>query len=262
MIEWLKKILEATAWKMEVAPAWGTLHVSFFVIGLIAAVTAAYALRNADEKMNRRIILSVGVYLALAEIYKQLMHILVIDTDGYHWGEFPFQFCSAPLYLCLIIPFLRDGKLKDALYEFLMSFNFMGGLIAFFEPSGLLHEYWTTTFHSLIWHMLLVFLGFYIGFSRRGGRSVAGYRHALYVFLSLSALAFSMNLLLWIPSGGRINLFFLGPATSPLVVFDWISNTFGWYVNLPVFLGSVALGAFIIYYPFVLWNKKRGGAQQ
>lgn len=260
MLDSLTKLLKMTAWEMEVPHAWGALHVSFLIIGLIASVAAAYALRHADERTNKRVILTVGIFLAASEVYKQLMHILVIDTDGYHWGEFPFQFCSAPLYLCLIIPFLKEGKLRDALYDFLMSFNFMGGLIAFFEPSGLLHEYWTMTLHSLIWHMLLVFLGLYIGFSGRGGRSFAGYRRAVCVFLALSAFAFSMNLLFWIPSGGTINLFFLGPATSSIIVFDFISETFGWYVNLPVFVGSVALGAFILYCPFVLWHKKRGVA--
>ena len=261
MVDFLTELLRATAWEMETPPAWGTLHVSFFIIGLIIAVSAAFALRHADEKANRRVILTVGIFLAMSEVYKQLMHILVIDTDGYHWGEFPFQFCSAPLYLCLIVPFLRDGRLKDAIYDFMMSFNFMGGLIAFFEPSGLLHEYWTMTFHSLIWHMMLVFLGLYIGLSGRGGRSVAGFRRALYVFLALSSFAFVMNLLLWAPSDGAINLFFLGPAESSIIVFEWISRTFGWYVNLPIFVGSVALGAFIVYCPFVLRHKKCGGAR-
>lgn len=244
----LKDLLSATAWEMEVPHAYGAFHISFVIIGFFVCFFMAYLLRNLSERGNKILFLSIGVFLLVTEVYKQLLYKLVIDSDAlYHWGAFPFHLCSIPLYLCLIIPFLKNGILKQTMYHFLMTYNLLSGFIAFFEPSGLLHRHVTMTAHSLIWHMLLVFLGAYVAFSKRGGIEKKNFKHATVMWLVLCAIAFSINCIHWNVSEGSINNFFVGPRNSSLIVFKQISEQFGWYVSTLIYIPAVILGAWLIF---------------
>lgn len=247
-MEALTEILSGTAWKMEVPPAYGAFHLSFMIIGFFLCFFVAFLLRKLSDRANRILIFSIGVFLLVTEVYKQLLYKLVICPDDlYHWGAFPFHLCSIPLYLCLIVPFLKKGRLQQTMYDFLMTYNLLSGFIAFFEPSGLLHEYVTMTAHSLIWHMLLVFLGAYVAFSRRGGIEKSSFKRATVMWLVLCVMAFAINCIHWRVSEGDINNFFVGPRNSSLIVFKQISEWFGWYVSTIIYIPAVILGAGLIF---------------
>ena len=139
----------------------------------------------------------------------------------------------------------------------MMTFNLLGGLMAFIEPSGIVHEYWTLTLHAFIWHMLLVFVGLYLGFSKRGGKTMADYRLAIMTFGVLCVVAFTLNVILAEVSGGSVNNFYIGPSISPLAVFKDIATNFGWYTNTLLYIPAVSLGAFLLFLPFHLYHKKK-----
>ena len=139
-VDILDKFMQMTAWEMERPKSYGALHLSFMLIGFALCGFAAWKLRRVGDKANKAILLTVGIILALSEVYKQLFYTFVINPrEGYTWWIFPFQLCSIPMYFCLIIPFLKKGKLQRALYNFTVAYNLLGGAIAFLEPSGLLH---------------------------------------------------------------------------------------------------------------------------
>lgn len=254
---WLDSVISATGWTMDVPKAYGLFHVLFMVIGFSVCALLAWRLRNIGHKANRIILLSIGIFLLLCELYKQLFYYYYLNEDTYEWGIFPFHLCSIPMYLCIIAPLLKPGKLQKALYSFMMLYNLLGGGIAFLEPSGLLHGYWTLTLHALIWHMLLVFVGLYLYFSDRGGHTINDYRAATVVFLCLCALAFTINLSLRSISDGKINMFFIGPSNSPIIVFKQISELFGWYVSTALYIPAVCLGSYLCFLPKYYLNKKR-----
>ncbi len=249
-IEALTKVLEATAVPMETPPAYGALHLSFTLIGFALSFFLAWKLRKLGDKGNRAVIFGMGVFLTLTEIYKQLLYALVLHPDGYDWGIFPFHFCSIGMYSCLVVTFLPAGKIRRAMYCFMMTFNLMSGFIAFFEPSGLLHHHWPTTFHSLIWHMALVFIGLYVAFSRRGGTDKKDFKYASVMFLVLAAVAFGINCAFREVSGGALNNFFVGPSNSSLIVFKQISEAFGWYTSTLLYIPAVIAGAGIFFLVF------------
>ncbi len=242
----MTSFLEKTAWTMEKPKAYGLFHLCFMLVGFFLCAFLAWKLRKVGERGNRRILGAIGVFLILSELYKQLFYTFVIGNGSYQWWIFPFQLCSIPMYFCLILPLIRKGRISRAMYAFLMTFNFLGGLIAFFEPSGLFHEYWTLTLHALLWHMSLVFLGLYIFLSGRAGLKKEDYFYAVVSFLILCVTAFCINCILWNASAGSIKMFYVGPATSPLIVFQWISESFGWYICTAVYIPVLCLGAFLI----------------
>ncbi len=259
MAQWLSELMAATAWEMAVPRAYGAFHLSFTVIGLAVSLCLALALRNLGETGNRRLLMGTGFFLTACEIYKQLFHYCFIQGGSYAWWIFPFQLCSVPMYLCILAPLVK-GRLRQGMYDFMMVYNLLGGFMAFTEPSGLNHSYWTLTLHAYIWHMSLVFVGLYLLVSRRGRRTMAGYRGATRTFLALCVVAFGINLLLWDPSGGDINMFFVGPKNSSLIVFKQISERFGWYVSTALYIPTVCLGAYLLFLPVYLWERKHPAA--
>ena len=175
----------------------------------------------------------------------------------WQWWAFPFQLCDIPMYMCIIAPLLPKGKVQSAMYNFMLAFNLMGGFVSFIEPSGLSHEYWTLTIHAFVWHMSLVFIGLYLGFSRRAGLKLSDYKGAALIFVILSVAAFCLNCALWNVSDGTINMFYVGPRVSSIIVFKQIATEFGWYVNTPIYMLCLCLAAFLFFLPFFLWNRKK-----
>ncbi len=256
-MQFLEKLIEATAWGMEKPPAYGGFHLTFTFVGLVICILLAYLLRNVGERGNRIVLWSVGGFLALTEIYKQLFYYFHMGDHSYQWWIFPFQLCSVPMYLCLIAPFLKKGKVQSAMYHFMTTFNLLGGAIAFAEPSGLTHEYWTLTLHAFVWHMVLVFVGFYLIASGRGAKTMKDYGSSVVVFLCLAVVAFCINLIFWDVSGGSIKMFYVGPGESPLIVCKDIAKNYGWYVCTALYLPAVSAGAFLVFLPVYLYERHK-----
>ncbi len=257
----VKEFFEMTAWGMEKPPAYGPFHLIFFFAGLAVSVLLAYLLRNKSEKVFRGVLIGCGVFLMITEVYKQLFYYYVVNyvqhgVCGYQWWIFPFQLCSVPMYLCIIAPLLPKGKVQNAMYNFMLAFNLMGGFISFIEPSGLVHEYWTLTIHAFVWHMSLVFIGLYIGFSRHGGLKKSDFKGAAVTFTVCCVIAFILNCALWKVTGGSMNNFYIGPANSPIIVFKSFCEWFGWYINTPIYIFCLCVAAFIFFLPFCIYNKK------
>ena len=161
------------------------------------------------------------------------------------------------MYLCIIAPLLRPGRMQREMYGFMTSYNLLGGLMALIEPSGIVHPYWTLTLHAFIWHISLVFIGLYLLASGRGGTDMKDYKGSTKIFLVLCGVAFAINLLLRGISNGTVNMFFVGPSNSSLAVFKQISENFGWYVSTALYIPTVCLGAYLVFLPFHLYGKKK-----
>ena len=260
--EFLTRLMTLTAWEMEKPKAYGAFHLTFTFVGFCVCILLAYLLRNLGKKGNRRLLLGLGVFLILTEVYKQLFYTFYIGGGSYQWWIFPFQLCSVPMYLCVIAPFLKSERARHSMYAFMTTFNLLGGFMAFIEPSGIVHEYWTLTLHAFVWHMTLVFLGFYLIASGRGARSFRDYRGGVLTFLALCAIAFSINVAVKYGLGEHINMFFIGPANSSLVVFKQIAEAAGWYISTLLYIPTVCLGALLFFLPVYLYKKKKNEPQE
>lgn len=254
---WLDEVISATAWEMEMPKAYGAFHILFTIIGFAVCALLAWRLRKVGNKGNKIVLLSVGLFLVISEVYKQLFYSLYLSDNTYVWWIFPFQLCSVPMYMCVIAPLLKPGKLLCSMYNFMMIYNLLGGAISFVEPSGLLHPYWTLTLHALIWHMLIVFVGLYLIFSGRGGKNFADYRSATTTYLCLCALAFIINLLLRDISNGSVNMFYIGPSNSPIIVFKQISEHLGWYISTALYIPAMCFGAYLCFLPIYLTRRNK-----
>ena len=235
---------ELAAWDFtaEKPSSYGAFHLLFTVIGFALCIFFAIKLRRLKPKTVDFILFGCGAFLILTEVYKQLFYYYAMgDTPYYHWWIFPFQLCSIPMYLCVLLPFLREGRVKDAICTFMATYNLLGGFMAFMEPSGILHNHWTLTLHACVWHMMLNFIGLYLITSGKAGRTRRHFISAMITFVVLCGVAFSINLILRDVSAGSVNMFYVGPSDSPLAIFSTISKTFGWYVNTLLYIPILSL---------------------
>lgn len=257
MVEFLSRLMAITAWEMEKPKAYGPFHLTFTIVGIALSIFLARKFRYVGEKGNRRILFFTGLFLLITEIYKQLFYCFYIGGGSYQWWIFPFQLCSVPMYLCLIAAFLKPGKIQNGMYCFMTTFNLLGGIMAFIEPSGIVHNYWTLTLHAFLWHMSLIFVGAYLIASGRFAKTGKDYLSAMITFLVLAVIAFCINLIFWKVSDGSINMFFVGPKNSSLAVFKEISQKFGWYISTLLYIPTVCLGAFLVYLPAHYYYKHK-----
>lgn len=256
MVEAMDLFFESVSWPMEPFPSYGAFHILYTLIGFALCGFCAWKLRNIREKSAKWLLFSIGLLLCASEVFKQLFYFFVMEDNCYSWGDFPFQLCSIPMYLCLIAPWLRPGKLQRGMYSFMVLYNLLGGAIAFTEPSGLLLDHWFLTIHALVWHMLLVFIGLFICFSKRGGNQKTDYIGATWTFLALCGIAFALNCFVQFGLGKSMNMFFVGPGNSPLIVFKQFSEWFGWYINTPIYIFAVCFGAYLLFV-LIYWIQNR-----
>lgn len=228
--------------------AYGTFHIVLMIVGMTFCISMAWLCRRLDEKKNRVLLLSIAGVLILSEIVKQLFLYYVTNGHAICWGEFPFQMCSLPMYLCPFVCFSKNERAKRAAYGFMMSFNLLGGLAGVFEPSGVFHDRVFLTSHAIVWHYMLVFLAFYIIFSGRGGRSLADYIGTVRLFVVLCFIAFVINTLIGITVGAEVNMFFVGPNPAPIIVFNDIALKYGWAASTVIYIPITSLAAGIVFW--------------
>lgn len=116
-----------------------------------------------------------GLVMFASEIWKQYYLTEVLNHGVYNWWYFPFQLCSIPMYLLLLlIPCGRSrkkihrklfsrtkmesalAKLYDIILMFLACYGLLGGIAVFADTSGLHYPALPLTVHSYLWHILML----------------------------------------------------------------------------------------------------------
>lgn len=133
----MEAFLNATAWMMTQPKPYGLFHIVMLVCGIPLTILLAWKLRNKKEHSYHRILFAAAVMLLIAEVYKQLFHFYIIDNKSYDWWIFPFQLCSLPMYLCLLLPFMKKKQMADS------SGNLSHGLQSAWRPYGPVCSGWS-----------------------------------------------------------------------------------------------------------------------
>lgn len=252
----LKYIVTNTTYKFTQIPTlFSTTHIVLVIIIFLVCFLLAYLLRNSTEKQNNIILFSLGLILLFAEIYKISFYYYNIGHGHIVWKVFPFQLCSLAMYICLIIPFIKKQETKICLYNFLIAFNFPGGLISILIPNGLLHKYITLTIHAFLWHSILLFIGFYLFLSKRAGFNKSEFKSSLKYFYFTVIIALIINTVFH--KAGYINMFYISPFyNSPIFFFETINKQYGWFINFILYTSAMAFGCYLANLPFYSYHKR------
>ena len=255
------KLLQLTDWPMPLLKPYGAFHLGVMSVGITLAVVCAMRARSLSERSRDSLLFGVGVFLMLSELYKQLFLTFVVYSGHYSWWHFPFQLCSMPMYLCLLLRWV-GGRTHDVILEFLATYTLIGALGAFIEPDGMFYRTLSLTLHSFLWHILLVFIGFLVGLSALPGRKLRQFAAAVPVYLGLAGLALLLNFVLHDAARGDINMFYIGPNASGQIFFSYVYDHLGWQLNAIVYCTVTTLAALLAHVMFSRMPKKRGAGGQ
>ncbi len=168
----------------------------------------------------------IGIMLLGIELFKQLYYLnLNQGIENYLWYGFPLQFCSVPMFLYPLTPFIKNKKIKDAVYSFIGIFTAVGGLAVMIVGQSVFTLQVAISVHTMLWHGAMVVVSIYVLAARQIGKSFKDYFMAIAVLIGFIILAQGVNVLFHYlainhPGMATFDGFFINP---------WMSN-----VNMPV----------------------------
>ena len=200
--------------------------------------------------------LPAGLVLTLSEVFKQFFCYYVIADGTYHWGEFPFQLCSIPMYLCLIVPWL---KLENCVGHCIASWCC---IISWEEPLPLPSRpacFMATC--SLPPTLACGTCCWCLWDCSSACPSEAATRRATiasatWIFTLLCGVAFALNCIVQFGIGRDMNMFFVGPGNSSHHCVQTVLRMVGMSTppfNIRSMSGSLSSCSFLIYW---LHNKE------
>ena len=234
-------------------------HLSFCVISVFFAIWAAEKMTYHISKDKSLWIMNLcGIILAFGELYKQLFLYVIVNHGKYDWWYFPFQLCSTPMYLCLILPLIKKyPSIRQIICTYLQNFCLLGGIMALIEPSGLYHPYWSLTLHGLLWHVLLIFLGLFSGLSGMSGHGWREYSKTLVLFGVFCLIASGINFATKV----QADMFYISPYYPVTqIIFNEISLRYGIFIGIISYLFSICLGGFLLHLLVGIYAAKRNSS--
>jgi len=243
----IAELMNAVSWRMERFPLFGGTHLIWLFTGLVICVAAAYLLKNKSDAFTQRLFAAISVYFVLAEAFKQLFCYYAVGYDEYIFILLPFHLCSMPLYILPITLFLRNGRVKQSLYNFLAGYCLTGGLMSVTVDGGLVSGYSIITFHSFLWHFLLIFIALYLCVSGRVRFGVREFAKSAAVFAICAGVALIINIALYDVSNGTCDMFFIGPAPMNVVVYRDIAKAVGRPLTSLIYLATLTAASFGLF---------------
>lgn len=187
-----------------------------------------------------------GILMLISELWKQWCLTFMVYSGTYQWFYFPFQLCSLPLYLTILIPLLSGKAIQKTFYTFLMDFSLLGGMAAFFDTSGMYYPLTALTVHSFLWHIFLIFLGICAGFSGKGDITLKGFLKSTVLYGTGCLIATILNLTLH--QYGTINMFYISPNYQmEQVIFGEIAKKAGNTAGIGIYILATIVGASLIH---------------
>ena len=258
-MNWFEKFIAFLQTEMPKPTLYGGAHLVWLAIVIGAIVLVCFKCRNLTEKQFRITLLVIGIILLVFEVFKQIIFAYDAPTDtwDYAWKQFPFQFCSVPMYVAVIVACLKECKFRDYLCSFLATFGLFAGLIVMIYPATVLSEVIFKFSQSMLHHTAMIVIGVIVIVSGKVKIEHKTILKAIPVFAVSVVTAFIMNIIFHATGNtDSFNMFYIGPYSKcdiPVlydigVALDIASGTikFGNFVFVIIYVIGFSIAAYII----------------
>ena len=246
--------------EMPTPTLYGWFHLFCVGITIGLAIFLGIKFRNASEHSVRKFLIVTSMILIFFELYKQLIFSYSYDADyvwDYQWYAFPFQFCSTPMYVCLLAGLLKKGKIQNALFSFLGTYALLGGLLVMSMPGDVFMSFIGINIQTMVHHGAMIVIAVVLYSSKSIKLDHKTIINALLVFLVLISIALMGNCIYyWVSGVETFNLFYISPYyPSTLPVFDIIYTKVPYIVFLMLYVVGFTIAAYIMLLVVMLINK-------
>ncbi|MBO4879398.1 MAG: YwaF family protein [Clostridia bacterium] len=254
----MAEILHFLDGRMETPGLYGTFHLTAFALVILITLILCIKGKNVKDRTFRKIVFIAWIILVLFETYKQI-NFSFNYNDGkpywdYQWYAFPFQMCSAPLYL---LPFVflskPDGAVRKAVCSFLSFWILFAGLAVMFYPGDVFITTIGINIQTMVWHGTQVILGVYFIVYYRKRVDLGYFMKGFIVFLLMICAATALNLIVPNYTSETFNMFYISPkfpSTLPILsmIYTGPENPpVPWPVFLAIYIVGYTLAAFLVY---------------
>ena len=208
----MKTILDLLNSKMTEPKAYGPLNVSWFhylslFVTVICIIFLIKHFKKDDMKKIKRTILIIGIIMILLEVYKQV--IFAYQAGHYQWYAFPFQFCSTPMYLYIILGLTKSKKIEQYLISFLATYGTFAGIAVMIYPSSVFVQTIGINVQTMVHHGLIAAVGLSL-LVTKVTINLKTLIKAMAVFSILVLIAYTMNTLFNLfNDSATFNMFFI-----------------------------------------------------
>ena len=227
----------------------------FHFIALIPIITAAILvplfLKNANEKICKRVLLVSWIILIILEIFKQIVKAYHYGDSSYweySYRDFPFSICSMLYYFLPIIIFIdknKHPKIVDAAIGYMCFISLIAGITVCVYPPMATSTLVYINVQTFIHHGTQVILGIYIYVWNRKTVSIKTFYRSLIAFAITVVIAIIINLSFY---PHFINMFFINPMfITNFPVGNIIQEKAGYPVYLITFLSLIAAATYLTY---------------
>lgn len=218
---------------MTEPPSYGWFHILFCVLSVAVGVLLCLFLRD-GKKYAPRVVFITAVVVFVLEIYKMINFGFEYENGisySFPWSSFPFQFCSTPMYVGLLVGLFRKGRIHDSLCAYLATFAVFAGLCVMVYPNDVFIETIGINVQTMICHGSMLTVGIYLfgsGYVKTEHKTVL---KAIPVFCVMVAIAMGLNE--WAFRSGLLeehffNMFYFSPHADPhLPVYSNVQNALG-----------------------------------
>ncbi len=237
---------------------YGAVHL--VILGVIAAVLFLlyFPLRRQNEQTLVRILFGAGLFMLLAEAWKQWFVQRYVYPGVLSTWFFPWQLCSMSMYCSFLVPFLK-GKAQDTVLVFLSTFQIIAALGALLFPGDMMRPYIWLFIHSFLYHGLMLFESMAAILILKNRKDIRFFPSVL-LFLIMAAVAEGINVV----SHHIVNDFSLEanmfnitpyyPSTQP--VFHGIALRLGIFPEILIYLAVIILFSYGLFRLEALFRKR------
>lgn len=244
-------------------PAWfGWYHILWLLIISAECVVIYIFRKKISRKCANSILLIAGICLILLEMMKQIERSFSVGDGGalsWHYppADFPFQFCSTPMYLLLLVGIIRKGKVYDVMLDYLATYALFAGGLVMIYPVGVYVESIFINIHTMIWHSSMFVAGFMILATRMVEFRIKTVLKATIIFAIILVMAILMNVFahLIVPEE-YFNMFYIGPYyPNNFPVLQDIYKAVPWAIFLIIYIVGFCAATMIVMSLAILSDK-------
>ena len=237
-------------------------HILFLAILLPTAACLAFFMSK-KFGFTKKVFVVGAVLAMLCEMEKILFFVRAVER-GYRLPaeHLPFNMCTFQILLIFIIAFSKKPQKRTTLISFMFPTMIAGGFMGMFVASAVEHYHGLldlATYRYFLFHSMVVFLGFYLYFSKPIRYNIRSYLTAMFFAFTMMVGGIWMNAIVgWDPN---VNYMFTArPPSEGLPILN-LNNGWTGYIGAIMFLGLILITA--CYLPVIIreikgLTKKRG----